>query len=135
MAKVKRILLLFIIILTPSIIREIFFPEDDYLGGGYTFDSKAIWGEKPEQIDIPNEVIQYNYNKKYIIAKQRYLHAVDTTWFNIGNRNRAYGEYDSIYYWIIDKQKDTVYGPMDSITFIRISKRFECLPVLNSDNE
>lgn len=131
MAKVKRILFILFIIFTPSIIREIFFPEDDHLGGGYTFNSYAIWGEKAEQIDIPNEVIQYNYNKKYIIAKQRYLHAVDTTWFNIGNRNSAYGKYDSIYYWIIDKQKDTVYGPMDSVQFIDYCKRLPNVPKLD----
>ena len=77
MAKIKRLLYLLIILLSPSIIREIFFPEDDYLGGGYTFNSNAIWGDKPEQTDIPNEVIEYNYNSKYIIAKQLYVHAVD----------------------------------------------------------
>lgn len=133
MAKVKRLLYLLIILLSPSIIREIFFPEDDYLGGGYTFNSNAIWGDKPEQIDIPNEVIEYNYNSKYIIAKQLYVHAVDTSWFNIGDR--TYGDYDVIYYWIIDKQEDTVYGPLDSMSFIKLSKRLDRLPVFSNNND
>jgi len=136
MAKIKRIIAFLIIFyFALLILREIFMPGEEYLGGGYIYDSntRAIYGKNTGQIDIPNEVVQYKYNKKYIVAKQLYLHAVDTSWFNIGNK--VLKNEDSIYYWIVDKQKDTVYDPMDSITFIRFSRRLNNLPNINNNND
>lgn len=111
----------------------ILFP-DERLGGGYSYDDNthAIYGKKLEQIDIPHEVVSYNHNRRYIVAKQ-YLHIgmLDTTWFNL--RGRHFDGTEKYYYWIIDKKRDTIYGPIDSMKFYRLKTIIKDLPELNEN--
>lgn len=106
----------------------------EFLGGGYVYcrSSSDITGQCDEQIDIPNEVISYNYNFRYIVAKQ-YLHhgIIDTTMYN--TPWHLYKQADEYYYWIIDKSHDSVYGPMDSVSFTQMCSVLKGLPIIDSN--
>ncbi len=112
MDKIKRIIKLFVEILalclTIIVIWCIVFPEKK-LGKGYFYDNDddRIFGPV---IDIPREVLQYDYNRRYIVVKQR-----PEKWPDDPLYERTYSYpwgRDTIYYWIIDKQENSYYGPM-----------------------
>lgn len=88
------------------------------LGNGFVYNEerKDILGK----IDIPPQIISYERDEKYVIVKQ-----LPSKYHNV-IYNKIHYEYtngrNSIYYWLIEKNKQNVMGPMDSLDFIRILK-------------
>jgi hypothetical protein len=93
------------------------FPVNDYLddlGDGYTFVSESnanqfIYDTKDTagQIAIPCTVEAIDYDKRYIIAKQR----SNKDCFDNGLST------EPISFWIIDKMTRKTFGPLDSVRF------------------
>lgn len=79
------------------------------LGGAYEYDTdgKRIFGP---DIDIPPIIMHYEYNDRYILVQQKPCKNREEA---IYDRTYLYpmGR-DTIYYWIIDKQKHSYDGPM-----------------------
>ncbi len=75
---------------------------------------KEIFSEKSEGGQIPATVIRFDYNRQFIIAKQKPLLPPDSLYdkeyhYPLGT--------DTIYYWIIIKKEHTVLGPMNLEAF------------------
>lgn len=107
------------------------------LGNDYFLedDRYSIYNRFPNGVpDIPPTVVNYNYNRRYIIAKQN-LNGEwpDPLYFEDYDYHRLYMDEDTYkryfedmpgsdtifeyittrdYYWIIDKQESSFYGPM-----------------------
>lgn len=84
--------------------------SEEKLGGGYDFFQGRIFGP----IGVPDEVLNFSHDRHFIIVKQLptpYPNAMDQIRYNypLGR--------DSVYYWIIDKDKTEVYGPISSQEF------------------
>ncbi len=81
------------------------------LGKGYVYrdeggDMKEIF-HKFSKAEIPPTILSYSYNDKYVIAKQhpklpRDAYSKDYNYTN-----------DSIFYWLIEKDNNMVYGPLN----------------------
>lgn len=111
----------FLIFLVLSFIALIVELSDDGtkdLGAGYEifyYEPQSIWGPK---IKIPPEIIDYQYDRHFIIVKQRLNGKEPEFEFHYHyNYPSLYGDY----YWIIDKQEDTFYGPLGKEDFIHKS--------------
>lgn len=99
------------------------------LGNGYTFvhegySEKYIFHEHPAKGgEVPPTVISYDYNKHFIIAKQKPSDYGEATYSGI--------EYvyplgrDSVYYWLIVKQEKKVLGPLDYDSFLKLKKEYK----------
>lgn len=85
------------------------------LGEGYYFykDRKDILGGKTN--GVPPIVEHYWKNSRYILVRQHPKWPPEAIY---GTVNYPYG-YGMKYYWVIDKEKDTIQGPMDSISFYK----------------
>lgn len=95
-----------------------------YLGKGYFYrdeggEIKDILCERPNGKEIPATVLDYAYNNKYIIVKQKPKLPQDPLY----NRDYEYHNGESaLYFWIILKEKDIAFGPMDKTEFIAKTK-------------
>ena len=91
--------------------------DQDYLGRGiwYNEDWEVIFVNDKGIPNVPPKVVDYDWNSKHIIVKQRpYQFAPD---FN-GWRNIVYPNgYDTTYYWLIVKSEHLFIGPLDSTDF------------------
>ena len=70
---------------------------------------------KRELILFP-EIIDYAYNERYIVAYQKFDPASldnDTVWQRKEIRYYQQMKKQKKIYWVIDKVKDTIYGPLD----------------------
>ena len=70
---------------------------------------------KRELILFP-EIIDYAYNERYIVAYQKFDPASldnDTVWFGKDIKYYQQMKLQGRTFWIIDKVKDTIYGPLD----------------------
>ena len=84
------------------------------LGSGYFYigdgqESQILSGDEKKNSGItiiPQEVIEYNFDNRYIIAK------------SIENRNLQQ-------YWIVDKQSHESVSPLDSLSFAKEIKRLK----------
>jgi hypothetical protein len=91
------------------------------LSSGYSYNSehRHIIGE----IDIPPNVISYDYDKNFIIVKQKPTEIQYAIYDKMKYVYR-YGS-DSIYYWIIMHKNNLVLGPMDSIEYIQAKSKYQ----------
>ena len=89
--------------------------DGDYkeLGKGYFITTKGpglrdILNHDGKHKDVPPDIVEYNYDRNFIIAAQR-PNQVDDAIYNI------FPEYplgrDTIYYWLIVKDLDLELGP------------------------
>ncbi len=80
-----------------------------YLGGGYEYapEHDHILGP----VEIPPCVINYNFNKQYIIVQQNPQGHMPDAIYDTMEYKYPMGP-DSIYYWIIDKTNHNYYGPI-----------------------
>ena len=90
------------------------------LGNGFVYNAehKHILGN----IDIPPAVVSFDYDKNYIIAKQepvQFHNAIYDKKEYIYPQGR-----DAIYYWLILKEDQKVFGPLDSIQFLKLRKDY-----------
>lgn len=97
------------------------------LGGGYFFrneggDIKDILCKKPKGGEIPSTVIAFDYDKNFIIAKQRPKLPQDILYEK--NYNYELGV-DSTYFWLIIKKSHLVLGPLNEKEFREVRERYE----------
>ena len=105
------------------------------LGKGYTYvcegkGNNSIFHEYPSKGgQIPPDVISYDYDKDFIIVKQKpqlqqYGYEAEGEY---NNRN----EDGVFYYWLIDKKRYKTIGPMDSLEFVQTRKKYYVSEKLN----
>ena len=91
------------------------------LGNGFDYSSehKHITGK----IDIPPTIIWYDYDKYFIVAKQKPKKFHDAIY---DKKEYVYplGR-DTIYYWLIIKQEQKVFGPLGYDSFQQLRKEYE----------
>ena len=91
----------------------------DNLGDGYFFrfeagDLKDILCEIPNGGEIPANVFSYDYNRQFIIAKQKPLLPPDPLY----DKEYLYPlGVATVYYWIIIQKEHVVLGPMSLDAF------------------
>lgn len=89
------------------------------LGDGYVYRYEGkpiveIFCEKINGGSIPPTILSYDYNHKFIIAKQKPKIPQDPLY---GKEYIYSNGSDSVYYWIIIKKEHTVLGPMNLEAF------------------
>jgi len=97
------------------------------LGGGYFFrneggDLKDILCKEPKGGEIPSTVIAFDYDKNFIIAKQRPKLSQDILYEK--NYNYELGV-DTTYFWLIIKKSHLVLGPLNEKEFREVRERYE----------
>lgn len=97
------------------------------LGGGYFFrneggDLKDILSKDPKGGEIPSTVIAFDYDKNFIIAKQRPKLPQDILYEK--NYNYELGA-DTTYFWLIIKKSRLVLGPLKEKEFRKVRERYE----------
>lgn len=95
------------------------------LSGDYFFRAEGkelndILSHTPNQLDIPANVISYDYNRHFIIAAQRPgfkdpLYKGDPI-YKLGR--------DTIYYWLIVHSEKLVLGPLEKSEFEQTLKKY-----------
>ena len=90
------------------------------LGSGFVYNDKHkhITGK----IDIPPTIISYNYDKCFIVAKQK-PKEFDEAIYDKKEYVYPLGR-DSVYYWLIIKQKQEVFGALDYDSFLKLKKEY-----------
>lgn len=92
------------------------------LGNDYVLDwDQNIILSTKAPVHIDRNVLDYNYDSKYIIAKQR-LKKGDEGLIDYTIYPKSENFMDSTYFYLIDKEEDVLYGPLDSITFNNLLK-------------
>ncbi|MDP3453586.1 MAG: hypothetical protein Q8R90_11605 [Bacteroidales bacterium] len=97
------------------------------LGGGYFFrneggDLKDILSKEPKGGEVPSTVIAFDYDKNFIIAKQRPKLPQDILYEK--NYNYELGA-DTTYFWLIIKKNRLVLGPLKEKEFREVRERYE----------
>ncbi len=89
-------------------------PDVRHLGGGYIFlgETKIIYNRKTN-CEVGPYVEDYKYDRNYIIVMQKRPQYQNV----IYNSVEYPGCSDSIFFYVIEKQTDTVLGPLDSTMF------------------
>lgn len=90
------------------------------LGGGFTYgeEQKHILGK----IDIPPYVLSYDYDERFIVAKQRpkeYNEAIYDRMEYVYPLGR-----ETTYYWLILKKEQKVLGPLDSNKYEQLKSEY-----------
>ena len=95
------------------------------LGYGFHYNEEllAIMSDYLNLPDIPPEVLMYQYDDNFIVAKQKPRRYKE---FNYTyNEGYKYSKgLDSEYYWIIKKKEKKVFGPLEYSQFIRLCDEF-----------
>lgn len=112
-AQLFKLLLCLLLIVLLLLIDGIFtlnYSEND-IGGGYKYllDSPS-YIYKLNTI-IPPKIYNYGYNKRFIVAKQSVDDFQYTGWEHVYDKY-DYPNYNDVYYWIIDKKEEKIYGPL-----------------------
>ena len=113
----------------------------DDLGDGFHICGSGIYGDKvfsitrncEEQLHIPPEIIEYAYNKKYIIVKQNLegkWPQIEYEYFNrhgqlLDPKDVFANGWNCDYYWLIIKPSRLVYGPTDSLEFYKLIDSYQ----------
>lgn len=97
------------------------------LGDGYFFrneggDLKDILSKEPKGGEIPSTVIAFDYDKNFIIAKQRPKLPQDILYEK--SYNYELGA-DTTYFWLIVKKNHLVIGPLEKKEFRDVRERYE----------
>ncbi len=95
------------------------------LGGGYFFrneggDLKDILSKELKGGEIPSTVIAFDYDKNFIIAKQRPKLPQDILYEK--NYNYELGA-DTTYFWLIIKKSRLVLGPLKEKEFREVREK------------
>ena len=92
------------------------FSKDFY----YNYESNSIFG-KNELIDISPEIVDYKYDKNFVIVKQKPKYINDSMYDYPEDYKYAngLGEY---YYWLIILGEKTVLGPLTYEDFSEVCK-------------
>ncbi|MEO9501505.1 DUF3997 domain-containing protein [Nonlabens ulvanivorans] len=97
------------------------------LGDGYFYRNeggkiKDILCEKKEGVEVPAEILSYNYNNDLIIAKQKPKLPQDAMY----SKNYLYNiNQTNTYYWILYKKENVLFGPLDSLEYEGLRSKFK----------
>ena len=89
------------------------------LGNGYSYCERSICKQDEKGVDtlvLFPEIIDYAYNERYIVAYQKFDPASldnDTVWFGKEIKYYQQMKLQGRTFWIIDKIKEKIYGPLD----------------------
>lgn len=86
------------------------------LGGDYKYGYDSFRGITGPKITIPPKIISLKYDCRFIIVKQQ-LNGKKPQREYYDEYNYNYPSLYGDYYWIIDKQEDQFYGPMDTLQY------------------
>lgn len=127
MCSIVKVLIYIFIICFIVISMFSFFEGNNIIELGYGFhyneELLAIMSDYLNVSDIPPEVLMYQHDDSFIIAKQkpgRYKEFNYT--YNEGYK--YFKGLDSEYYWIIKKKEKKVFGPLEYSQFIRLCDEF-----------
>lgn len=96
------------------------------LSGGYFYrneggDIKDIYCERPDGGEIPATVIDFAYDRRFIVAKQKPKIPQDPLY----DKDYQYKDgVDKIYFWLIIHEKNLVLGPMNEEEFTTVCKKY-----------
>lgn len=125
MKKSIRIISIFILFLIVSCGDDENIKLEDF-GHGYYLDNgsdgyKELVGPR-SNIIIFGPILEYNYNKKYIIVKEKPRRKIDTLYHlrdieNLTEEDKAFDKIKYYDYWILDMINDSIYGPFQKKEF------------------
>jgi hypothetical protein len=94
------------------------YADNKDLGNNFTYfdEQKAIIGK----VDIPMTILSYDYNKQFIIVKQK----PEKYPYTASDRGIYPSGRDAIYYWLIIKAEEKVLGPLDFEEFKELRKKY-----------
>lgn len=96
------------------VIATLIMPSTENLGEGYVFDSEAqIIYSTNTNISINPYIVDYKYNQQYIIVKQQLPKYNNVIYNEVIYPNNI----DSVFYYVINKQKHLMQGPLDATSF------------------
>lgn len=112
--KINQLLKFFLGLCLVWLFLTLIIPDVKHLGGGYVFlgEAKIIYNRKTN-CELGPYVEDYKYDKNYIIVMQKMPQYQNV----IYNSVEYPGSSDDIFFYVIEKQTDTVLGPLDSIMF------------------
>jgi hypothetical protein len=95
--------------------------DNSNLGDGYVYykDDQIISSVDGIHGEVPSNVLEYAYDKHFIIAKQKPLANDPNILIYDYSYTYKWGD-DSCYYWIISKDQKRVFGPLSSIDFVKM---------------
>jgi hypothetical protein len=98
----------------------IYDPDSKDLGNGFVYNAehKHIVGK----IDIPPTVISYDFDKYFIVIKQK-PKAFDEAIYDKMEYCYPMGR-DTIYYWLIIKKGHCIFGPLDENQFKKLKEKY-----------
>lgn len=103
--------------------------EHDYI------DSKCVpslfypmLNKQANRFDIPPHIIDYQYDKRYIVIKQKPQVPLKQIYYDFNDIDYPTG-LNNNYYWIIIKKKGEVIGPLSCLEFDSLTDVYN-LPVL-----
>ena len=113
---IGRILLLLFLILLFS---QFFYTGTKKLGNNITYydENKVIFGK----VDVPPTILSYDYDKQFIIVKQKPRKYPNAT---KSDRGIYPSGRDTIYYWLIIKAEEKVLGPLDFEEFKELKTKY-----------
>lgn len=99
--------------------------DNKNLGSSFVYyaDHKMIANYTGECGGIPSSVLEYNYDKSYIIAAQKPIEN-DPNALLYDSEYKYIEGYDAVYYWIILKNNKKVIGPMSKSEFIEARRKY-----------
>lgn len=94
------------------------------LGNGYFYrdeggDIKDILSKNPNGVEIPSTILDYAYNDTIILAKQKPKLPQDPLY----KKTYQYNDKNQIYYWIVIKEDNINYGPLNKREYKALRKK------------
>ena len=91
-------------------------------GGEQTFIIKSTTEEYEGagSLVIPPEVVRVNHDREHIIASTAHCATVEGFYERMDTHQAVYLTDEGRCYWIIDKEADTVHGPLDPVAYERV---------------
>lgn len=117
----KSILLVILIFVLFLFFSQMCDTDSKKLGSGFVYSAehKDIRGK----IDVPPNILSYDYDKKFIIAKQKPKEHDEAIYDKMEYRYPL-GR-DTVYYWLIIKKEQKVFGALDYDSFLQLKKEYK----------
>ena len=112
--KAKYLKIILLVIGTIYLLLTFIMPDVKFLGKGYVYHGDARIIYKPKtSYSIEPSVIDYKFNRNYIIIMQKLPKYQNVIYKQVDYPDSS----DSVYFYVIEKQTDLIFGPFDSIMF------------------
>jgi len=120
MDKIKIILLF-----TSVVLQSCNYDDNKNLGSSFVYydDHRMIASSTGESGGVPSTVLEYNYDKSFIIAAQKPIEN-DPNVLLYDMEYEYKDGYNSVYYWMILKVNQKVIGPMSKSEFLEAREKY-----------